>query len=211
MTRECRLSNPSFLHLHDEEGSLYLGADQEWYPLLWQRKAGCGPTTASHLIAYHAKKNPATNLPQVHDKKSMTDLMECLWRYVTPGIMGTHLVSQFTNGVQRFFSDKHLKVRVGSLHLSKNKEMRPSIDTILDFLCTHLRKDRPIAFLNLHAGEVKNLDSWHWVTIVGLIQHDAGPAYIEVYDGSKLWIINITLWYETTTRSGGFACIEGCE
>ena len=30
----------------------YRGGDQEWYPDVWQRRAGCGPTCAAALLSY---------------------------------------------------------------------------------------------------------------------------------------------------------------
>lgn len=196
--------------INDEHGQSFFGADQEWYPLLWQRKAGCGPTTASHLVLYTAKKHPHLSIPQVTDKQSMVDLMEAMWLHVTPGIMGTHLVSQFTKGLSGFLAERSIDLAVDSLALSKSRSSRAPLDSVVAFIEKNLNADQPVAFLNLNAGAVQNLDSWHWVTIVGLEQElKDGPYMIDVFDGGKMWKINLALWYETTTRSGGFASLKG--
>lgn len=195
------LKHPEYLTVVDDQGALYHGADQEWFPLLWQRKAGCGPTTASHLVLYNRQ-----NLLPIH-KKEMAALMEKMWTHITPGIMGVHLVSQFTKGLASYLSEMGLPNRVVSLPVAKDREKRVSFDQIVSFIDGCLLSDQPVAFLNLSAGEVKNLDSWHWVTIVGLEKLDNG-VFIHVYDGGTQWIIDLKLWYDTTMRSGGFASLQ---
>lgn len=201
-----QLSHPEHLHLPNSAFSPYLGADQEWYPQLWQRKAGCGPTTASHLVLYNAKNHPSLGLQSADTKDEMVALMETLWTYITPGIMGVHLVSQFKRGLERYISDRALPVSVASLALAKDKSRRADLDEVKAFLVASLSDDQPVAFLNLSSGEVDNLDPWHWVTIVGLEQeYEEGRLLVEVYDGGRRWIIDLTTWYHTTTRSAGFA------
>ena len=124
--------------------------------------------------------------------------------------MGTHLVSQFSKGLTSFFAERELNLNVDTLALSKSRNTRPSFETVIQFLENSLGSDQPVAFLNLHSGAVTNLDSWHWVTIVGFSQsHADAPVFIDVYDGGQVWKVDLSLWYETTTRSGGFASIVG--
>ena len=93
MYRSIMLGEVEHLHLTDGEGRLYYGADQEWFPLSWQRRAGCGPTTASQLLLYLGRSDPGSGVTAVTDKDGMVALMEEVWEYITPGIMGVHLVS----------------------------------------------------------------------------------------------------------------------
>ena len=44
-----KLSHPEYLTLTGLDGTRYRGGDQEWYHDLWQRRAGCGPTTAAAM------------------------------------------------------------------------------------------------------------------------------------------------------------------
>ncbi len=195
------LKHPEYLTVMDELEELHYGADQEWFPLLWQRKAGCGPTTASHLAVYNCfSEHPIR-------KSSMVDLMEQMWTHITPGIMGVHLVGQFSKGLQQYLDERGQSFQVDSLHVAKDRTKRVSFASIIDFIAHALHSDQPVAFLNLSAGGVKNLDSWHWVTIVGL-ESCADQVLIHVYDGGRQWVIDLKLWYETTTRSAGFACLQ---
>jgi hypothetical protein len=201
-----RIAQPNHLHLKSGAADPYLGADQEWYTQLWQRKAGCGPTTASNLVAYNANVHPSLGLQPIRAKEEMLTLMEAMWTYITPGIMGVHLVSQFKRGLERFLAEHKLPVSVASLALAKDQKQRAELDDVKAFLLSSLSDDQPVAFLNLSSGEVSNLDPWHWVTIVGLQQdREEGPLLVEVYDAGRLWLIDLTTWYHTTTRSAGFA------
>ncbi|MEA5028155.1 MAG: hypothetical protein VB056_04680 [Sphaerochaeta associata] len=195
------LKHPEYLTVQDEQGALYHGADQEWFGLLWQRKAGCGPTTASHLVLYNRSGSPP--IP----KNDMVGLMETMWTHITHGIMGVHLVSQFTKGLKEYLDEQSLLYSITSLKVLKDRSRRVSFEQITAFIEQELQADQPVAFLNLSAGEVKNLDSWHWVTIVGLERRES-KTYIHVYDGGTQWVIDLRLWYETTTRSGGFASLQ---
>jgi len=75
----------------------------------------------------------------------------------------------------------------------------------LSFLEGGLIKDAPIAFLNLCNGQVKNLDPWHWVTIISLEYAENGKsASIKILDEGLIKKIDLALWYDTTTLGGGF-------
>ncbi len=96
------LKHPEYLTIVDETGMRYHGADQEWFPLVWQRKAGCGPTTASNLVLYN--RHQASPI----GKTDMVRLMENMWNHITPGIMGVHLVSIFTKGLDEHLAEQSL-------------------------------------------------------------------------------------------------------
>lgn len=201
MSTSLTLSHLDYLSIENEQGQAFLGADQEWYTQLWQRKAGCGPTTASHLVLYNSK--PASPVP----KASILSLMEAMWSYVTPGLMGVHLVSQFTKGLGRYLVDNALSFTIKSLPVAKEHAKRVDFETIISFLEESIEADQPVAFLNLHAGEVKNLDSWHWVTIVG-VERSEDSCFARIYDAGQLWLVDLKLWYDTTLRAGGFAHLQ---
>ena len=50
---------------------------------------------------------------------------------------------------------------------------------------------------------VDNIDSWHWVTIVGIKYLD-NDLICTVTDEGELKEINISSWLKTTTKNGGF-------
>ena len=46
----CALRHPKDFQLTGPGGEMTQGADQAWFPTLWQQRAGCGPTAAAMLI-----------------------------------------------------------------------------------------------------------------------------------------------------------------
>jgi len=197
------IHNPENLYIHDKGGGFVYGSDQEWYPTLWQRRAGCGPTTASNLMLYFQQKQN----PRLLEKEEALLMMQELWRLVTPGIMGVHLLSQFTKGVEAFLPKVPYALKEQTLKIAKAKGERPSLANVVDFLVSSFEADSPVAFLNLSKGALPNLDEWHWVTLVGVEQQGEGErVYATLYDASLTWKIDLGLWLETTTRGGGFVC-----
>ena len=86
-----KLSHPEYLTLTGLDGTQYRGGDQEWYHDLWQRRAGCGPTTAAALLSYLAQAHPvlAPMAPgEAHTQAGFLAYMEAVWPYVTPGSRG---------------------------------------------------------------------------------------------------------------------------
>lgn len=200
MTKRA-IRNPEYLHITTKEGSFAYGLDQEWYPTLWQRRAGCGPTTASNLMLYFLQRDK----PRSMYKDETLPLMEDLWKLVTPGIMGVHLISQFTRGVDSYLPKLPFALTEQTLAIPKAKGARPSLTQVVEFLSASLLADSPVAFLNLSKGSVTNLYEWHWVTLVALEQEgEDKPVFVTLYDASLVWKIDLSLWLETTTRGGGF-------
>lgn len=205
MTLRSAIKHPECLLLVDEQGAEHYGADQMWYPTLWQRRAGCGPTTASHLMLYLNNMGLLGETKKIQDKQSMLTLMLQLWNHVTPGIMGVHLPSIFTKGISAFLEERGSSVKVESLSIPRDRSKRPKLEELVSFITESLSHDQPVAFLNLSKGTVANLDEWHWVTIVGIkVGGEGDHVEIEVYDAGQQWVIDLKTWYETTTRSSGF-------
>ena len=77
-----KLSHPEYLTLTGPDGTRYRGGDQEWYHDLWQRRAGCGPTTAAALLSYLAQAHPvlASMAPgEAHTQAGFLAYMEAVW------------------------------------------------------------------------------------------------------------------------------------
>ena len=54
METNYSISRPELLTVTQGSRS-WQGADQLWYSDEWQKKAGCGPTTASGMASYRAR------------------------------------------------------------------------------------------------------------------------------------------------------------
>lgn len=134
----------------------------------------------------------------------MIFLMNKVWHYVTPGMRGLNKSSMFTDGVVRFGQDRGVNISTRTLEIPADKALRPSQAHVLEFLTSAFRNDQPVAFLNLSNGQVKNLDNWHWVTLVSTDE----DLNTEMYDDSGFEIIDVALWLETTTGGGAFVIIE---
>jgi hypothetical protein len=76
---------------------------------------------------------------------------------------------------------------------------------LLKFLEEALSKDSPIAFLNLCNGIEKNLECWHWVTIISLeYMENEEQTFVNILDDGQIKKIDLALWYNTTRKNGGF-------
>lgn len=169
--------------------------------MLWQRRAGCGPTTASNLMLYFQQRLH----PKRVQKEEAIQLMQEMWKLITPGIMGVHLLSQFTKGFDAYLASTSFELQAHTLKISRAKERRPSLSEVVDFLISSFKADSPVAFLNLSRGSLTNLDEWHWVTLVGIEGEEEGQGVsVTVYDAALSWKIDLGSWLESTTRGGGF-------
>lgn len=181
------------------DGSDQYGCDQEWYSKPWQRLSGCGPTAASMMALYQTHPN--------HSAKTMDEakaVMNELWNFVTPGFGGVNRLDRFYKGYEKYLASKQLSHQNHFLEIPKVVSQRPTVKQVTDFISEGLNADAPIAFLNLNNGKVHNLEAYHWVLITGLDLSDPSTAMAHILDGGERLIIDLSLWLETTTASGGF-------
>ena len=165
----------------------YYGGNQDWYNSYIKRLAGCGPTTASTITMYELNKN--------YSKKEFIKLMNDLWNYITPGMMGVDSVEKYQKGYDKYLKDNKLDI-------SKSKVLYLDNSTIIDienYLTEALNSNHPVAFLNLNNGSEKEIDSWHWTTIVSL-EKISNNLFVEVCDEGYLKRINLSSWLETSGR-----------
>jgi len=200
------ISNLNVLKILDESSlQTYYGCDQAWYTTEWQRISGCGPSVVSNIILYLTR--PTLGAGQsLYSKEKCLSLMEEIWDYVTPikgeGIPSTKMLYE---NVLMYATSKGIQVEYEVCDLFKKKFRHPKLEDVVIFLEEALLKDTPIAFVNLCNGDEKNLDPWHWVTIVSLEYSEAGNnAFVTILDEGIIKTISLGLWYNTTTLGGGF-------
>lgn len=194
------IQNPAGLDII-EGGRAFHGADQDWFSSAWRRQAGCGPTTAANMLRY-MKERAALRLP-CRTKQEMQALMDWVWGYVTPGLMGLNTPQAFREGMDRLLSELGSPLRCRVLEVAAEREGRPSGEETAAFLSEAFRADSPVAFLNLDRGALGNLESWHWVSLIGLEREGEG-LMAEAADNGRLLRLDLGLWLETTKRRGGF-------
>ncbi len=195
---------------NEKTGEIHDGFDQEWYKGHWQRLAGCGPTVFSTIYYYLNR-----TLEEIREenepisKERCIELMEEVWNHVKPSFHGVSSTEMFLKGVASYKKFKNQELIHHSLDIAKNPSERPPFKALLAFLDEALEKDTPVAFLNLHNGDEKVLDAWHWVTLIALEYDEEGSfAFAEILDEGKIKKIDLLQWYNTTTLGGGFVSFE---
>lgn len=207
MMDKIALRSPQVLRIQGE-GRLFFGAEQEWYRELWQRQAGCGPTTCAHLLWYLAQTRPQCRALVSRDcgaKEGFLALMEEIWHYVTPGKMGVNSTAILRKGALRYGAERGVPLSCRVLEIAAKPFARPGAAQLAEFISAALAGDLPLAFLNLAKGAVANLDSWHWVTLVAL---DTTTMSATMYDQGEEALINMGLWLKTSALGGGLVALE---
>lgn len=203
------LTRPEVLTLIGPRGETYRGGDQEWYPDLWQRRAGCGPTTAAALLAYLSQTRPALAplCPLAGGTRTgFAQYMQALWPYVTPGARGLDKPESLVLGCRSFALSRGCRLEGEILKIPRRREDRPTPAACRDFLLRALDNDCPVAFLNYSNGSLPNLDSWHWVPLIALTEGEE-VLLCTVLDEGEEKVIDLALWLETTLLGGALAAV----
>lgn len=201
-----QLSSPEYLQFN-EQGSLRYGADQDWFPSYWQRKAGCGPTTGAHIALYLARTGRLHLAEAVEGREAFVRLMEHSWSRLTPTLMGLNTTRLMHDGLSAFLNDLGSRKDVRVLDVPQDERNRPDPDTAGAFIRAGLRQDSPVAFLNLHNGGIPQLETWHWVTIVGL-GGSGEETMMDIYDNGRRLSVPLARWLRDTRRGGGFVYVD---
>lgn len=182
------------------EHNCVIGGTQLWFEKKWQRMSGCGPTVASNMMWYiqKSKSNGICNVGK-SEKADFVALMTEMFRFIIPGFGGVNKSSIFTNGALEFAEKHGVKLEPHVLEIPKQKHLRPTHESISEFFFSANAADCPIAFLNLSNGAVKNLDSWHWVTITDTAHYS---PIVEIADQGKVFEINFDIWAITSSHGG---------
>lgn len=200
------IQNKELFRIEEEmTRSIFYGSNQDWYDSKWQRMSGCGPSTVANIIYYLNRTRDGNPDDPALTKAGIRRLMDEIWKFVTPSLGGVSSTTMLRNGVDRYLKEKNLTLKLNSIDIPKKASIRPASDRVVTFIKDALAKDSPVAFLNLEAGTIQVLDSWHWVTVTSLeLDTEAGTAYIEILDSGEVKKINLLQWLLTTKLGGGF-------
>lgn len=207
MEQLIKLQSPDLFDIYNGKLKTY-GANQEWYKTPWQRKAGCGPTACSHLMWYLSRTRPECAglcCYDGHQRQDFIRLMEDVWEYVTPGAAGVNRTELFSDGAIAYARSKDVELKHLTIQIPGLLQKRPDWIEIRQFLIDSFKADLPVAFLNLSNGALKNLDSWHWVTLTGI---DTDHDQVQMYDQGIKTIIDLKKWLKTTLQGGGFVVLS---
>lgn len=204
------LTHPEYLTITGPQGESYRGGDQEWYQDVWQRRAGCGPTTAATLLSYLAAAHPslAPMAPEAGQRQAgFLRYMEAVWPYVTPGSRGLDKPESLVLGCRSFALSRGCVLQGQVLEIPARRPGRPTLDRCRAFIARALAADCPVAFLNFSNGALKNLDSWHWVPLIAMTEGE-DVLLCTVLDEGEEKIIDLALWLDTTLLGGALAMVE---
>lgn len=181
------------------------GCDQNWFADHWQRQAGCGPCTAATILYYLARSRSLLDhlyTASSHAKEDFTHFMTDIWHYVTPGKMGVNEASILADGVTQYAAHHNVILHSSICQVQTRRKHRVSFADFVDFIRLGLDSDCPVAFLNLSNGKLNNLDSWHWVTITGLLSDSSPVIQAIIADSGERKIIDLGQWYQTSWLGG---------
>ena len=187
------------------------GCDQDWYGHAWQRQAGCGPCTAATLLFYLAHRHPSLSSLYTASSGSQDDFchfMGEIWHYVTPGRMGVNEGRILSEGVLSFASKQLVNLKASLNKVAGLHQPRIPLDEVITFIEQGLSHDSPVAFLNLSNGNLKNLESWHWVTITALYLAGNKEIMAMISDSGEAKVINLSQWYASSLLGGSFVYFE---
>lgn len=198
------IKHPELFQIEEVDHSISYGCQQRFFGTKWKQMSGCGPTAASNLVLYAQTKDVCVQALRI---ESIKHLMNGMWKFVTPGVMGVNTVAKFEKGLERYLKVHELPYDIHTLDIPKLKHHRPSISIVEDFLSQAFEKDAVVAFLNLHKGETQNLDEWHWVVVIEVRTDDESTEITILDDGKKL-NVDLGVWLETTQNKGGFVYLD---
>ena len=208
MQTVAALKNPTLLQIEAEiNHTPAFGCDQDWYHEAWQRQAGCGPCTSASILYYLSRQHDElAGLYALSDnsKEHFQAFMSEIWHYVTPGRMGVNEGTMLSEGVLRYARHVHIDMDAHLAKIPGLHQKRAPLSKIIHFIQHGLNLDCPVAFLNLSNGNLSNLESWHWVTLVALFKNETGEYYAAISDSGEPKLIRLGQWYESSLLGGTF-------
>ncbi len=210
MTMETKsIKTISHINVVDSTGLEYFGCNQQWYETFWQRLSGCGPSVATTLLLYLQRSGQIDFAVSGYDQTDCKLVMDDIWSYITPTRQGVNTSDLFCEGILRFASDQGFKIECERFVFPRFDEERPELKDAVQFIADGLSHDCPVAFLNLHNGKAKNLEAWHWVSIVALdYDADFKTVNVTIFDGDKSDRIDFKTFYETTKKGGALVSLR---
>jgi hypothetical protein len=140
----------------------------------------------------------------LHDKDGFLKYMKAVYPFVRPGLIGI-MPADFTRGAEEYSATHGIEFGYDILTVPAASSKRPGERVMFNFLEDAIADDLPVAFLNLSSGRVKNLDSYHWVTLVGV---DESAGICRIVDNGRLLDVALKKWRKKSTLGGAFVVVE---
>ena len=180
---------------------VFIGGSQHWYDNRYHRMSGCGPTTAANLLWYLAQSHEWKELYEADEPgaDSYISIHTGMFSCVTPGLMGVNSSAMFVNGIRKYAEAHRLNLRSYVLDIPVFFKKRPAEYAVKGFIMKAMRADCPVAFLTLSNGNQKQLENWHWVTI---IEFDDQSMNVCISDQGRILEVNLSAWMKTSVLGG---------
>lgn len=225
-TVRSAIKQPDWLRVRTEQGDVQIGPDQSWFASPYQRRRGCGPTTAALICAYTARKPGMVSLfrpykgaaraqglidpDYVFSQEAMRRHMDDLWRYVRPGPGGLWRSSMMARGLRQFTAARGARLETQRFLVPWLKPRNPRFwPELLQFIRQQLRFDIPLAWLVYDRGKMDAVQSWHWVCVTGIrYQSDFGSCTLELVDHGRQVEVDLQGWYYGSRLGGAFVSLR---
>lgn len=207
VTESYSLKNLDLIRIETGAGETAFGPDQEWFPEELARISGCGPASGALVTAYLARTRPerfgALYREPTFGQTAFVRHMQTMFQYLRPGPMGLNSLAAYRDGMMSYCADRGVAL-TPSLFQVNGVEYgrRGDEDGMRGFLRTALNEDQPVAFLALSRGKERDLQNWHWITIVAAEIREDG-LIATASDEGKERRFDLLNWYRTTRLSGG--------
>ena len=193
--------------IEDGAGQSWFGGDQQWFPRGFHKEAACGATTCANIMGYLARTRTEYAELAAFDlslRSGFLSFMQQVYPCVRPGLIGI-MPAYFTRGVREYALSRGYRDETEILTIPGARNRRPTPGKVGRFIAASLEEDRPVAFLNLSNGRVKNLDSYHWVTIAAL---DESALLITIIDNGRKLEVDMGKWLKKTAMGGALVQIR---
>jgi hypothetical protein len=202
------LSNAGAFLIRDASDNSYYGGDQEWFgsDKEYRKEAACGATTCANVLGYLAqtREDLAGLAPyDLHSKYGFLTFMKAVYPFVRPGFIGI-MPADFTRGAREYSAERGVGFEYDLLTVPAASTKRPKGDVMYRFLNAALEDDLPVAFLSLSGGRVKNLDNYHWVTLIGL---NDKTGVCRIVDNGRLLDVDLKKWLRRSVLGGAFVVV----
>ncbi len=174
-----------------EGDNRYYGGDQAWYRNKFHAEAGCGPTSGANLAAFYGMElKPITPGGCLFEKEAFINLMDVMYTYMTPGMMGFPYYQKYINCFLKFSEERKHSFCAYSMRSWK------MVSEPVSFVKQAINSGNPVPFIILlHAEKALENNQWHWMTITGygedgesIILSNNGKR--EVYDSQILFSVH---------------------
>ena len=202
------------ISVEDDRGVRTVGCDQLWYPKEGHIPQGaCGAAVASNLLSYLLRSRPemytqaekagltglsAPLMNTANTRKGFLKFMIRVYPFLHPRAGGL-MSDAFIDSIEEFGREYGLPVGAERLKVPVMHSKRPSPEQAADFIRTSFEEDSPVAVLSLSAGRERELENWHWVT---MIEYDEESHLAKIVNNCNVFHADLVSWFESSIMGG---------